>query len=124
MSIKREYTYEELKDRSKRCVCRHCGSALELKLIIFCQYGGQGVEIFCPQCQRIEYGIEPEIYHLAKEFIEDYDFNYFVDMAEDERNKQLNTAKIGEIFGWLFDRINLCDEKGLTDRYSAIEEQS
>lgn len=100
--------------RSKRCICRHCGSKLEIRMIIFCQYGGQGLELYCPKCERIEYGIEPEIYQLAREFAEDYQFNYYLEMAEDERSYQLNIAKIGELFGWLFNRLKLCDGDGFT----------
>ena len=40
--------YEEMKAREKRCVCRQCGSELEIRMIIFCQYGGQGLELILP----------------------------------------------------------------------------
>lgn len=45
--------YEEMNARQKRCVCRQCGRELEIRMIIFCQYGGQGLELYCPVCQRI-----------------------------------------------------------------------
>ncbi len=104
---------DTLLERSKRCVCKHCGSALEVRMVIFCQYGGQGLELYCPACERLEYGIDPEVYQLAKEFVENYEFNYYLDMAEGERNKQLNIAKVGEIIGWLLNRLALYDENGL-----------
>lgn len=108
-------TYDDLTKRQQRCVCRQCGSPLEIRMIIFCQYGGQGLELYCPKCERIEYGIEKELYTLADQFISDNEFNYYVDMAEDERNLQLNRGKIGEIFAWLFKNIALLNEAGLTD---------
>ena len=63
--------YEEMKARQKRCVCRQCGSELEIRMIIFCQYGGQGLELYCPVCQRIEYGVEKELFTLANKFIKE-----------------------------------------------------
>lgn len=112
--------YELMQERGQRCVCKHCGSALELRMVIFCQYGGQGLELFCPICERIEYGIEPEVYRLAKEFVEGYEFNYYLDMAEDERNRQLNIAKVSEMFGWLLDRLMLCDEYGMQENFRLL----
>ncbi len=113
--------YEDMKCRQERCVCKQCGSKLEIRMVIFCQYGGQGLELFCPQCQRVEYGIEQEIYEYAKHFVNENEFNYFVDMAEDERNTQLNVSKVGEIFGWLFREMSLCNENGLTKNYKKIQ---
>lgn len=107
-------TYQKIKEREKRCVCRQCGNQLEAKLIIFNQYGGQGIELYCSNCKRIEYGVEPEIYFLARKFVEDNEFNYFVDMLEDERCFQLNISKVSEIFSWAFRELGLCDSNGMT----------
>lgn len=106
--------YEKLKEREKRCVCRQCGSRLEVRLIIFNQYGGQGIELYCPNCRRIEYGTEPEIYALAKQFVEENEFNYFLDMAEDERNVMLNVSKVSEIIAWVFREIEIYDSNGVS----------
>mgnify|MGYP001153292906 CR=1 FL=1 len=104
--------YDNLESRRKRCVCRQCGSPLETRMIIFCQYGGQGLELYCPKCERIEYGVEKEIYELADRFIDQNEFNYYLDMAEGERNLQLNRGKISELFAWLFREIHLLDKNG------------
>lgn len=106
--------YEKLRERENRCVCRQCGSRLEVRLIIFNQYGGQGLELYCPNCRRIEYGVEPEIYALAKQFVEENEFNYFLDMAEDERNFMLNVSKVSEIIAWVFREIEICDSNGIS----------
>ena len=50
-----------------------CG--LRWQMIIFCQYGGQGLELYCPVCQRIEYGVEKELFALANKFIKETEFN-------------------------------------------------
>lgn len=103
--------FEQLKEREARCVCKMCGSPLEIRMIIFNQYGGQGVELYCPHCDRIEYGTEPEIFETARAFLEQFEFNYFPDMAEGERNKLLNTAKLCEIIAWSNDYLAKKKEK-------------
>lgn len=90
-----------LKERSERCVCKMCGSKLEMRIIIHNQYGGEELDLFCPKCSRVEYGTEPQIYNLAKEFVEKFEFNYYVDMIEDEHNIQLNRGKICDIAAWI-----------------------
>ena len=44
-----------LKERSARCVCKYCGGQLEIRQIVFNSYEEERVEIFCAQCNRIEY---------------------------------------------------------------------
>ena len=115
--------YEEMQNRQQRCVCRQCGSKLEIRMIIFCQYGGQGLELYCPVCQRIEYGVEKELFDLAGKFMAETEFNYFLDMPEDKRSLELNTAKVGELFSWLFRELKLCDENGLTEKYQSLQKE-
>lgn len=105
----------ELQVRANRCCCKMCGQPIHPKLIIYDRYGGHGVELYCDGCKKIEYGTEPGIYQLAKEFIEEFEFNYFPDMEEDKRCERLNTAKLGEIFAWLFERMAFLDDEGLAD---------
>ena len=103
----------ELKERAERCCCKMCGKPIAPKLIIYDRYGGHGVELFCSECQKIEYGTEPSIYQLAKEFIDEFEFNYFPDMEENDRCEKLNAAKLCEIFSWLFERLGYLQEDGL-----------
>lgn len=105
----------DLQERANRCVCRMCGKPIHPKLIIFDRYGGHGVELYCDVCKKIEYGTELEIYQLAKEFVDEFEFNYFQDMEEDKRCEQLNILKIGEIFSWLFSRLNYLGDNGLSE---------
>lgn len=92
---------QTLQERQKHCVCRMCGGPLVMKLIIYNQYGGQGLDLYCPRCLRLEIGTEPEIYSLAKQFVDKYEFNYYVEMLENERQYQLNISKICDIAAWL-----------------------
>ena len=73
-------------------------------------------------CQRIEYGVEKELFALANKFIKETEFNYFLDMPEDKCSLALNKAKIGELFSWLFYELGLCDKDCLTEKYKILQE--
>lgn len=107
---------EELKKRVKRCCCRSCGSTLELRRIIYGKIEDARVEIFCPECGKIEYGVETEIYNVAKYFVEEMQYNAFTDMDETEKTKQMSTAKVGEIISWAYKNMGLVDQDGLDFR--------
>ena len=77
------------------------------------KYGGSGLELYCPNCQKIEYGTEPEIYNLASEFVETVEFDYFPDMDDEDRHQKLNVAKVCDILGWIYRRTSVLDETGL-----------
>lgn len=106
---------QEMIKRSERCVCKMCGSKLEPRIIIYNKYGGQGVEMFCPHCGRIEYGTEAEIYDLAKDFVKSVEFDYFTEMEQGERNFQLNIAKVCEVLGWCFRKLGVVDGDGIVE---------
>lgn len=97
--------YKNLQKRKEKCICKSCGSKLEIRLIIYNQYGGQGLDLYCPNCGRVEYGVEEEVYRLAKSFVDTFEFNYYTEMEENERNYQLNIGKVSEIVSWLFKNI-------------------
>lgn len=103
-----------LKRRTKRCVCKFCGGNLRLKRIIFSSYESVRVEIFCEKCNRIEFGVEPEIYLSSKYFVEESKINMFPDLEENERTKQMNIAKICEIMNWGNMNLGLLDKEGFT----------
>lgn len=102
-----------IKERQKRCVCKMCGGNLEIRMIIYNQYGGQGLDLYCPQCEQINFGIEPEIYALASKFVDEFEFNYYTDMVENERNRRLNIAKICDISAWILKKGGLLTDEGL-----------
>lgn len=86
---------------------------MEEKIIIYNKYGGSGLELYCPSCKKIEYGTEPEIYHLAKSFAYDMEFDYYTEMEPNNESFQLNVAKVCEILSWQFRKLGLLDSKGL-----------
>lgn len=91
---------ERLIYRRENYVCKMCGGPLEIRMVIYNQYGGEGLDLYCPHCKRIEYGTTPEIYEKAKKFVDRFEFNYFTDMEENERNYQLNISKVCDIAEW------------------------
>ncbi len=101
----------ELKARTERCVCKYCGGALELRRIVFSDYEDARIEIFCSICDRIEYGVEPEIYHCAQYFVEELDFNCYGELDDNMYTRRMTIAKVCEILTWGMKQLGfLCEE--------------
>ena len=109
-----EIRMNQLKQRVKRCVCKYCGSPLKLRKIIFSDLDEARVEIFCKCCNRIEYGVEPEIYACAAYFADELGFNYYPDLDESNETRRMNIAKICEVSSWTLKNLGLLDEQGFT----------
>ncbi len=103
----------ELKERAKHVVCKRCGGELTPSLVIYDYYGGAGMELYCPHCERAEYGVEKEIYDMAEYYVENFQFNYFYDMEEGEMSDELNIAKVADMITWQLKSIGLLDKDGL-----------
>ena len=103
---------EMLKARTKRCVCKYCGSRLRLKQLIFSEHDEARIEIFCKNCDRIEFGVEQEIYESAKYFVEQTEFNYYADLDDTEKTKRMNIAKVCEIMAWQDKMLGFLDKDG------------
>lgn len=119
-NIKKEIAFssekriEMLKKRSKRCVCKYCGGSLRVRQIIFTNYEDARVEIFCKDCNRIEFGVEPEIYNNAKYFVEETNFDCFPDLDDNEKTKRMTIAKVCEILTWENQNIGILTLEGFT----------
>ena len=87
-------------------------SQLKLRRIIFSNYEDARIEIFCSHCERIEFGVEPQIYQSAKYFVENSRFNCFTDLDDNERTKQMTISKVCEIMSWENQMIGILDEGG------------
>ena len=103
---------KELTGRVERCCCRYCGSPLEIKRITFNNFEDARIEIFCTNCERIEYGTEPEIYQSAKYFVEHYDFNWYTYLDENAQTKQMTIAKICDILSLQNKFLGFMDQDG------------
>ena len=82
-----------LKERSARCVCKYCGGGLRVRQILFTEYEEARIELFCKECDRIEFGVEPEIYANAQYFVEETGFNCYPDLDDNEKTKHENDDK-------------------------------
>ena len=109
-----EKRIEVLKKRVGRCVCKYCGGELKLRQIIFSRYEDARIECFCKNCNRIEYGVEPEIYSTAKYFVEKTKFNCYQTLDDNARTRQMTIAKICEILMWQNQRIGILTPNGYT----------
>ena len=70
------------------------------------------IEIFCKNCNRIEFGVEPEIYKSARFFVEQTEFNYFQNMDNTDSILQMNIAKVSEIMSWICQNLGILEDTG------------
>ena len=103
---------EMLKKRTRRCVCKYCGGALEIRRIIFNDIEEVRVEIFCKDCDRIEFGVEPEVYKCAESFVENLAFNHYPELEANTYTHYMNIAKVSEIFTWGCRNLGILDNEG------------
>lgn len=103
-----------LKRRTERCVCRHCGGKLRLKRIIFSEFEDARVESYCDICERIEFGVESEIYQCAKYFVDVMQFNCFPNQDANRITEKMNIAKVCDILSWGCKNLHLLNENGFS----------
>lgn len=103
---------QQIRNRAKRCVCRYCGRHLGLRKITYAAYDEAKVEIYCEHCQRIEHGVEPEIYRLAEYFVDDMRFDHYWNLDESEQKRRMNIAVVCDIVYWSMRNAGLLDEEG------------
>ena len=105
---------EDLKGRAKRCYCKYCGDELTLRRIVYGDVEDARVELFCKHCNRIEYGVEREIYLAAKYFVDEIGFNAFSDLDDNEKTRSMKVAKVCEIIAWGYKNLGHMDRNGFT----------
>lgn len=105
---------ETLKRRKKRCVCKYCGGPLVIRRILFSDVADARVELYCEACERIEYGVEPEIYQSACNFVDNLDVDFYDTLDDNSKKHQMNVAKISEIMAWGFRNTGLLTADGFT----------
>ena len=103
-----------LKKRVKTCKCHYCGGMLELRKITYSSYDISKIEIYCSNCNRIEYGVEPEIYEVAKYFVDELNFDHYADWDNNIRKREMNIAKVNEIIDWGCRNLGLLTDDGFT----------
>ena len=113
-----DFTYQAegrrdmLEKRSKRCRCRYCGGTLEVKSIIFNDYIEARVELYCPECDRIEFGTEPEIYASAQYFAEVMNYNCYPLLDNNANTRRMTIARLCDIMAWQDKHLGIIDDDG------------
>ena len=105
---------EDMKGRAKRCCCKYCGDELTLRRIVYGDVEDARAELFCKHCNRIEYGVEREIYLAAKYFVDEIGFNAFSDLDDNEKTRSMKVAKVCEIIAWGYKNLGHMDRNGFT----------
>lgn len=103
---------QEINGRAERCQCKYCGGSLEVRKVFFGDVETARTEIFCQKCDRIEYGVEPEVYSIAQYYVKEFQFNCFPDVEPGEQTDRLNTAKVCEIITWFCQSVDLLEANG------------
>lgn len=111
-SEKQNNRIDKMQKRSQHCVCKYCGSELEIRSIVFNEIVAARIELYCTHCGRIEFGVEKEIYRNAKYFIEVIGYSCFPDLDDTESTRQMSVAKVCEIMSWNVKNLGLLNEEG------------
>lgn len=101
-----------LRKRAKRCRCKYCGGKLRLKQIVYNSVIKPRIELFCEDCQRIEYGVEPEIFTLAKYYVDEFGCDYYPELDASIAKDRMNVGKVCEIMFWALNGLSLVDMEG------------
>ena len=101
-----------LKNRAKRCCCKYCGGTLRVKRLIFSEYEPARVELYCEHCDRIEFGVEPEIYQSACYFVDELEFNAYPHLDANDTTRRMNIAKVCEIMAWENKQLGILSDTG------------
>ena len=105
---------KELKSRTARCVCRHCGHSLSLRKITYAAYDEAKIDIFCEYCDRIEFGVEPEIYKIAEYYVDEMQYDHYPELDDSTRKRRMNIAIICDILTWGYKSAGLLNKEGFT----------
>ena len=105
---------KELKERISRCVCRYCGGELSLHKITYAAYDEAKIDIFCDNCDRIEFGVEPEVYKIAEYYVDEMQYDHYPELDNSERKRKMNIAVICDILTWGYKKAGFLDKDGFT----------
>jgi len=114
MQYQNEKRLEMLKKRVKRCVCKSCGGRLSLRQLDYNDFEDARIEIFCDHCDRLEFGIEPEIYTSAQYYVDEYRINMYPDMGNNQLARRMSIASIADIMSWALQNMGYLTKEGFT----------
>lgn len=70
------------------------------------------VEIFCSDCDRIEYGVPKELYYIAKYFEDEFQLNLYPENDDSVKTYQMNIAKLCDIMAWCCKNLGILEYDG------------
>ena len=114
MKVNNEKRVNVLKKRVERCVCKSCGGPLSLRKIDFNDFEDARIEIFCEHCNRMDFGIEPEIFTSAQYYVDEYKINLYPDMGNNNVTRKMTVSSICDIMTWGFKNLGFLTKEGFT----------
>lgn len=112
--MQNEKRLEMLKKRVRRCVCKSCGGSLSLRQLDYNEFEDARIELFCDRCDRLEFGIEPEIYTSAQYYVDEYRVNLYPDMGNNQMTRRMSIANIADIMRWVLQNMGYLTKDGFT----------
>lgn len=106
---------EHLKERAKDCCCSYCGDDLAVRRILYQTTAEYRIELYCDNCEKIEYGVPRALYDSAKAAIERLGFNYYPETEEGVTRNQMNIAKLSTLTAWQLRYLGMIDDERLKD---------
>lgn len=103
---------QELRQRAARCRCRYCGNPLTLRKITYAAYDEAKIELYCEHCDRIESGVEPEIYKIAAYYVDEMKYDHYPNLDNSVRKRRMNIALVCDILSWGFKNSGLLVKDG------------
>lgn len=116
MQYQNEKRVEMLKKRVKRCVCKSCGGPLSLRQLDYNDFEDARIEIFCNHCDRLEFGIEPEIYTSAQYYVDEFRINMYPDMGNNQLARRMSIASVADIMSWAMQNLGYLTKEGFTTK--------
>lgn len=114
MQNQNEKRLEMLKKRVKRCVCKSCGGHLSLRQLDYNEFEDARIELFCEHCDRLEFGIEPEIYTSAQYYVDEFRVNLYPDLGNHALSRRMSIAHIADIMSWVLQNMGYLTKEGFT----------
>ena len=113
---------EVLKSRKFHCCCKYCGSDLELQRLVFSEDDNARAELYCPICEKLEFGVEKEISAAAEYFVDEMEFQCYSDIENIPQQRQMTIAKVVEIISWGFVTLGYLSETGFIYPVKTLEQ--
>lgn len=85
---------------------------MSLRQIDFNDFEEARIEIFCERCDRLEFGIEPEIYTSAQYYVDEFEINFYPDMGNNAVTKKMSVANIADIMSWALQNMGYLNKDG------------